>query len=211
MFLNCHRFLTLVSWLLISHFWWDHYCSYPSGLNRGPGFPRKGESVTPSWKDWRPCQSENCGLEGGERDSGIFRPNLTLGKHSLKFPSHPAPLLSQGPSRGLLAVHKMDFQTAQRWATEDPARQHTLGGGGQGAAKPFGLELWEEETPPTLPWLMWQLFVVNTSVLHTRLCSDCWPWWSRSKAFLHAAPSEPFSLLCNKNGGGSLWVLTARG
>lgn len=38
---------------------------------------------------------------------------------------------------------------------------------------------------------------------HTCLCSDCWSWWTRSNASLPAVPSEPFSLLCNKNWGGS--------
>lgn len=35
--------------------------------------------------------------------------DLTLGRYSLKFPSHPALLPSVGPSTELLAVHKRAF------------------------------------------------------------------------------------------------------
>lgn len=63
----------------------------------------------------------------------------------MTFPLHPAPLRCQGPSTGLLVVHKMDSETAT--GTKDPAKQHSWEEGLQGGAEPFGLELWEAEVP----------------------------------------------------------------
>lgn len=35
--------------------------------------------------------------------------DLTLGRYSSKFPSHPPPLPSWGPGTGLAVVHKVGF------------------------------------------------------------------------------------------------------